>query len=249
MSSSKNNIEIANNSKNNNLLSTGDKSVFLVIPAYNEENALGNLLENLVRFDYKIVVVDDGSKDETYLIAKSIKEKFQNNIFLCKHLINRGVGAATKTGMEDALIHGAKYIITFDADGQHAIEDIEKVTKALIENRADVVIGSRPFKDMPFSKRVANMIMNFITLLFYKVAVKDSQSGLRGYDALVIPKLNIHSDGYGALSEFTREIKKNNLKLEEVEITTIYTPETQAKGTNAIVGFKIFVKMVRDIFR
>ena len=247
MISSGNNIE---SSKNKSHIETSPNSgIFLVIPAYNEENALGTLLEKLAKMKYKIVIVDDGSRDRTYDIANSIKKKFKENVFLCKHLINCGVGAATKTGMEDAIVHGAKYIVTFDADGQHAIEDIDKVCKPLIEGKADVVIGSRPFEDMPFTKKVANNIMNFITLLFYKIDVKDSQSGLRGYNAKVIPKLRIHSDGYGALSEFTREIRVNELRLSEVEIATIYTPETQAKGTNVIIGFKILVKMVRDVFR
>jgi len=223
--------------------------VFLVIPAYNEEKTVGKILEKIAKLDYKIVLVDDGSRDNTLEISNNAKKKYPNHIFVYHHVINRGVGAATKTGMIAALKHGAKYIVTFDSDGQHAIEDIPKVCKPLQIGEAEVVIGARPFEDMPTSKRFANNIMNLLTLVFYRINVKDSQSGLRAYKSSTVYKLNIRSDGYGALSEVTREIRRNNFKLKEVPITTIYTPETQAKGTNALVGLKILIKMILDLFR
>lgn len=223
--------------------------VFIVIPAFNEEKTVGPIIEEIVKLGYMAVLVDDGSKDNTFKIAKSYKSKYPNNIFLYQHVINRGLGAALKTGMTGALIHGAKFVVTFDADGQHAIEDIAKVSEPLKNGKADVVIGSRPFEDMPSSKNFANTIMNFITFVFYKTKVKDSQSGLRAFKAEIIPKLSLLSRGYGVSSEFIREIRKNRLKLEEVTITTIYTPETQAKGTNALVGLKILFKMIIDIFK
>ncbi|KZX13147.1 glycosyltransferase family 2 protein [Methanobrevibacter curvatus] len=222
--------------------------LFLVIPAFNESSRLGNLLEKLAN-KYNIVVVDDGSNDNTYEIAKSIKKKYPNNIFVCKHFLNRGVGAATKTGMADAIAHGAKYIITIDGDGQHDIKDIDNIVRPLTCGVADVVLGYRDFHIMPFSKKFANKMMNIVTRIFYNVNVRDSQSGFRGYKSDIIPLLKIHSDRYGAISEFTREIKTNNLKFEEVEIQTIYTDETQAKGTNFKVGLKIFFKMISDFLR
>ena len=225
------------------------KGIFLVIPAYNEEKTVGKILEKIAKLNYKVVLVDDGSRDNTFKIAKKAKKKYPDHIFIYHHLINRGVGAATKTGMIVALKHGAKYIVTFDSDGQHAIEDIAKVCKPLQEGEAEVVIGSRLFEDMPSSKRFANTMMNLLTLIFYRINVKDSQSGLRAYKSSVVYKLDIRSDGYGALSEVTREIRRNNFKLKEVPITTIYTPETQAKGTNALVGLKILMKMILDLLR
>lgn len=223
--------------------------VFLVIPAFNEEKTVGEILEKIAKLNYKIVLVDDGSEDNTYKIARKSKDKYPDNIFIYRHIINRGLGAALKTGMNGALEHGAKFVVTFDADGQHAIADIAKVCKPLVNKEAEVVIGARPFEDMPRSKNFANTLMNFLTLIFYKTNVKDSQSGLRAFNADVIPKLNIISQGYGVSSEFIREIRINHLKLAEVTITTIYTPETQAKGTNALVGVKILLKMLVDLFK
>ena len=91
--------------------------------------------------------------------------------------------------------------------------------------------------------------MNSLTLLFYGKNVKDSQSGLRAFTAHAADVINIVSRGYGVSSEFIKEISDKNLRLSEVTITTIYTPETQNKGTDAIVGLKILTKMVLDLFR
>lgn len=254
-----NNNNNANNNTNNKTNNSNNNSnnddnyntngVFIVVPAYNEEKTVGHIIEEIASLGYHVILVDDGSTDNTFEIAKTSTVKYPHNIFIYEHVINRGLGAALKTGMTGAIKHGAKFIVTFDADGQHATEDIPKVCKPLKEGKADVVIGSRPFEDMPTSKNFANTVMNLMTQVFYRTKVKDSQSGLRAFTAEVIPKINILSRGYGVSSEFIREIRRNHLRLEEVTITTIYTPETQAKGTNAKIGLKILFKMIIDLFR
>lgn len=223
--------------------------IFIVVPAFNEKKTVGSIIEEIASLGYKVIIVDDGSKDNTYEIAKKSKAKYPKNIFIYQHIINRGLGAALKTGMSGALKHGAKYVVTFDADGQHAIEDILKVWEPLKNSDIDVVIGSRPFEDMSSSKNFANTVMNLMTYIFYREKVKDSQSGLRAFKAEIIPKLQIISRGYGVSSEFIREIRRNHLKLAEVTITTIYTPETQAKGTNAVTGLKILFKMIMGMLK
>ena len=223
--------------------------VYLVVPAFNEEKTVSQIIEGIAEKGYNVILVNDGSKDKTLELAIESKRKYPNQIFVVSHVINRGLGAALKTGMVVALNKGAKYIVTFDADGQHEIEDIPKVCKPLKEGEADVVIGARPFEDMPLSKSFANYIMNALTLIFYGRNVKDSQSGLRAFTAHAADVINIVSRGYGVSSEFIKEISDKNLRLAEVTITTIYTPETQNKGTDAIVGLRILTKMVIDLFR
>ena len=223
--------------------------IFVVVPAYNEEKTVSQIIEGIVEDGYNVVLVNDGSKDDTLNLAIESKRKYPNKIFIVSHIINRGLGAALKTGMTVAINKGAKYILTFDADGQHDIDDIAKVIKPLQEGRADACIGARPLKDMPISKSFANFVMNFLTLIFYGKKVKDSQSGLRAFTSDAAGQIDIVSSGYAVSSEFIKEISDNNLRLEEVEITTIYTPETQHKGTDAIVGLKILFKMILDLFR
>ena len=230
-------------------MSDSRDEIFVVVPAYNEENTVYQVIEGIAEEGYNVVLVNDGSKDDTLNLAIESKKKYPNQIFIVSHVINRGLGAALKTGMETAIRKGAKYILTFDADGQHAIEDIAKVVKPLQEGKADACIGARPLKDMPISKSFANFVMNFLTLIFYGRNVRDSQSGLRAFTADAASKINIVSSGYAVSSEFIKEISDKKFRLEEVTITTIYTPETQHKGTDAIVGIKILFKMILDLFR
>lgn len=229
--------------------SENKKDIYLVVPAFNEEKTVSEIIEGIAEKGYNVILVNDGSKDKTLDLAIESKKKYPHQIFVVSHVINRGLGAALKTGMVAALDKNAKYIITFDADGQHEIEDIPKVCKPLQAGEADVVIGARPFEDMPISKSFANIIMNALTFIFYGRKVKDSQSGLRAFTAQAADKINIVSRGYGVSSEFIKEISDKNLRLSEVTITTIYTPETQNKGTDAIVGLRILTKMVLDLFR
>ena len=230
-------------------MSNSKDDVYIVVPAYNEEKTVSEIIEGIVEEGYNVVLVNDGSKDNTLNLAIESKTKYPDKIFVISHMINRGLGAALKTGMTVAQNKGAKYILTFDADGQHEISDIKKVVKPLQDGEADVCIGARPFKDMPLSKSFANLVMNFLTLVFYGCNVKDSQGGVRAFTADAAGQINIVSSGYGVSSEFIKEISDKNLKLSEVTITTIYTPETQSKGTDAIVGLKILFKMIVDLFR
>jgi glycosyltransferase involved in cell wall biosynthesis len=221
-----------------------NSDVFVVVPCFNEEDSVGFIVEELSSRNYKVVLVDDGSTDNSYEIVKKSKLKYPNNIFILHHVINRGLGNALKTGLTFSFNKNAEYVVTFDADGQHDIEDVKSVITPLKNGKAQVVIGSRVFKNMPMTKRFANNVMNFITHLFYRVKVKDSQSGLRAFKSATIPKLRIMSSGYAVSSEFIREIHKNHLIFEEVSIKTIYTHETQNKGTNVFTGIKILFKMI-----
>ncbi len=223
--------------------------VYVVVPAYNEEKTVSQVIEEIAKRGYYVVLVNDGSSDNTLENTKKSQKKYPNQIIIVSHIINRGLGAALNTGIADALKHKAKYIVTFDADGQHEVNDIQKVCKPLQEQKAEAVIGARPFEDMPLSKNFANTMMNLLTRVFYRVKVRDSQSGLRAFTANAASKINVVSQGYAVSSEFIKEIKDNNLKLEEVTITTIYTDETAQKGTNVFVGIKIMLKMIFDMFR
>ena len=142
-------------------------NIYVVVPAYNEEKTASPIIEGIVEEGYNVILVNDGSKDNTLNRVMESKRKYPDKIFIVSHMINRGLGAALKTGMTVALNKGAEYILTFDADGQHEIKDIPKVCKPLADGEADVVIGARPFEDMPLSKSFANYIMNALTLLFY----------------------------------------------------------------------------------
>ena len=222
--------------------------IFVVVPAYNEEKTIAKVLLELLDMGFEIVVVDDGSSDNTYSIVSNIIKQKKSGI-LCKHLLNRGLGGALKTGIEAALIENPDVIVTFDADGQHDPHDILNISKPILNNEADVVVGKRNFNDMPVSKKFGNTVMNLITLIFYGIKVDDSQSGLRAFNRKAAEEIVINARDYGVSSEIVGEVKKQNLRFKEVPIKTIYTDYSMTKGTNTREGLKILVKLIINMLK
>ena len=225
------------------------RDILVILPAYNEENIIGEVLQELFTRKLKLVIIDDGSTDGTYQIARDIVMDNPGKGFLYHHPVNRGLGATLKTGIEACLEKGADVMVTFDADGQHNPDDILPVCQPIINGEADAVIGVRNFDDMPWVKKVSNQLMNLITWIFYGARVNDSQSGLRAFNRKAAIALDIESREYGISSEIIREIQRKKLRMEEVPIETIYTDYAMAKGTNLKVGIKILVKMIRDVLK
>ncbi len=221
---------------------------FVVLPAYNEEKTISKVLEDVLDLGFDIIVVDDGSVDGTYQVATDIIQKRKRGSIV-KHLINRGLGAAIRTGIEAALNEGADIIVTFDADGQHDPEDIYNVTRPIIKGDADIVVGKRNFNEMPGSKKFGNTTMNLITLIFYGIKVNDSQSGLRAFNRKAAETITINARDYGVSSEIVGEVKRHGLRLIEVPIKTIYTDYSMTKGTNLKVGIKILIKLIMNILK
>jgi UDP-N-acetylglucosamine---dolichyl-phosphate N-acetylglucosaminyltransferase len=248
------NLELHEDILLNNITKVNDSSpnllknnIYIVMPAYNESKTIKGIIEELKDRNLNLIIIDDGSSDKTYEIALKSINSYNGRIY--RHILNRGLGAALETGIKAALAKNADIIVTFDADGQHDPEDIFKVCKPIIEGNADVVIGKRDFEKMPLSKKLGNQIMNAITRIFYGIHVNDSQSGLRALDRKAAGFLDLHSRGYGVSSEIIGEIKKHDLKLEEVNIKTIYTDYSITKGTNLIVGLKILFRLIINIIR
>jgi len=217
----------------------------VVIPAYNEEKAISQVIEEVKKYTENIIVVDDGSTDKTNWLAK------KQRVIVYRHLVNRGLGGALATGIEAALNHKADIILTFDADGQHPAEDIPKLIKPIIKSEADVVIGSRFFKKnkIPFNRKIANFIGNIITFILFGIWVSDSQSGLRCFNKKAAKTLKIETSSMEVSSEIIKEIKKHHLRLKEIPIKAIYTTYSLSKGQNFILGIKTLIKLIFLKFR
>jgi len=230
-------------------ISKEDKqSTYVILPAYNEATRIQPVIEEIARKGYKMVIVNDGSSDNTLEVIKESQRKYPKSIYIYSHMINRGVGVAMQTGFDAVLRYNPKYVVNMDSDGQHSADDLENVLEPLVTGRAQAVIGVRPLKDMPLSRNFANAVMNLLTKIFYHVDVSDSQTGFRAITNDALKKININARGYLISSEFIREVNDNNIPFEEVPIQTIYTPETQAKGTNVKEAFKILIQMIKHQF-
>jgi glycosyltransferase involved in cell wall biosynthesis len=218
--------------------------IFIVIPAYNEATVIQGVIKEIGKEGYEnIIIVDDGSRDQTYKKAKEISE-----VTVLRHKINRGKGAATKTGIEAAKLLGADIIVTMDGDGQHDPKDIKNLANPIIENSFDVVLGSRlknP-EGMPLYKRLHNHIANIITWYLFGLWVTDSQSGFRAYSRKAADLINTKADRYDYDSEVIKEIYIYKLKFKEVPIEVRYTEYSKGKleKQSLFNGIKTLYKMI-----
>ena len=224
-------------------------NIYIILSSYNEEQTLEEVVVGLVDRDFKVLIIDDGSKDNTPAIAKRLVKTYPTMVFYYRHMINIGLGGAIKTGIKAALSRGADIMITFDADGQHNPEDLYAMYPPLQNGEADIVIASRDFSDMPTGRRFGNTVMNYVTYLFQGLMVTDSQSGLRAFTRETALKLKLNSPHYAISSEIIGEIKRRKLRLLEVPMTTIYDERTIQKGTNTMVGLKIIFEFINETFK
>ncbi|MFS8130971.1 MAG: glycosyltransferase family 2 protein [Candidatus Dojkabacteria bacterium] len=227
-----------------------DKKVFIIIPAFNEEPAIGGVIDalNIEGYD-DIIVVNDGSLDNT---SKAAKEK---KCVVLDHLINRGKGAATQTGMDAAKLLGADFAVTIDADGQHNPKEIHRVLEHLFDETADVVLGSRFIdnQNIPFTRVLANKVGNFLTFVFYGATSSDTQSGFRGYNKMALEKIHTIFDRYEFESEIIYQARVHQLRTVEVPITVTYSKYSKEKwnglehmrvSQNLMNGFSMFFRMI-----
>jgi glycosyltransferase involved in cell wall biosynthesis len=202
------------------------QTVAIVIPVHNEAKVLGSVIEEVRAQGYEhIVVVDDGSADNSYALASA------HDVLALRLKINRGKGAAVKTGIMAANLLGADIVVTMDGDGQHDPADIAPLIAPILAGNSDVVLGSRLLnrEAMPFLKTLANSIGNFVTWLLYGLLVSDSQSGFRAYSRYAALIIDTKADKYEYDSKVIREIKSNRLRFTEVAVHTRYTEYARLK--------------------
>lgn len=210
------------------------KRIALVIPAYNEGPVISSVIADLHKvfkksnYDYQIVVVDDGSRDDT--AAQARKE----GAHVIQHILNTGSGGATATGLSYAQQNGFDVATTSDADGQHSADDVLKGVDALLNTKADLLIGSRLINKEGMSrvKVLGNRGLTFITYLLFGIKVTDSQSGLRVFSTKALNQLKWKTSGYEFCSEMLWRAKQIKLNIDEFPIQAIYTEYSKAKGQN-----------------
>lgn len=225
------------------------KSIFIVIAAFNEEHSVPKVIASLQKAGYhNIVVVDDGSKDKTF--DATVKA----GATALQHVVNRGQGAALKTGIDYALQQGADIIVTFDADGQHRAEDLPAMIKPVAEGKADITIGSRFLKQesinqVPWIRRVLLKGSVFVMWMFYGVKMTDAHNGFRVFSREAAKKINITSDRMAHASEIIEEVHRKKLKFKEVPVVINYTEETMKKGHGSFgESFRILYSMIMKKF-
>lgn len=213
--------------------------VIAVMPAYNEKGRIGAAVRGALRRVEKVIVVDDGSADG------SADEARAAGADVVVHVLNRGQGAALKTGTVLALAEGADVVVHVDADGQHDPEAIPSLLAPIVEGRADVVFGSRflgvKSEGMPLSRRLLLAAARAFSGLVLGLprTVTDPQSGMRAMTAAAAREVDFTQDRMAHCSEILRLAYRSDLRCVEVPIRVIYTADTLAKGQKAGDALKI----------
>ncbi len=226
-----------------------NKTVAVVLPAFNEAKAIAKVLAGIPAsigpMDVSVVVVDDGSADHTAEIAR------RHGAQVIRHLTNLGAGAATVTGMKAAKALDAGVIVTIDADGQHDPADIQLLVESLVDGPYDVVIGSRLLDPagMPASRFSANLLLNAVTYLVYGKIVSDSQSGFKAFSRPAIDAIELNSPGYEICSEIIGEIYRKNLRYKSVPIKAVYTDYSKGKGQHFLNGINLIIGLLMRMLR
>ncbi len=222
-------------------LSAENRDTWVIVPAYNEGGRLAHTLQSLCVGYANVVVVDDGSHDNTSMVA------LRHPVWVLRHLINRGQGAALQTGLSFALERGATVLVTFDADGQHSPEEIERLVEPVRRGAVDVALGSRFLGQavgLPWSRWLVLTLGVVFTRLFSQVRVTDTHNGFRAFSRHAAQELSITQNGMAHASEILDQIKERGLLYGEVPVTIRYSAETMAKGQSSWNALRIVAQLV-----
>ncbi|MDC0171500.1 glycosyltransferase family 2 protein [Candidatus Nitrosopelagicus sp.] len=194
------------------------------IPAFNEEKNIAGIIVKLKKIADTIIVCNDGSNDATSEIASNL------GAIVIDHPKNLGYGASINTIFSKSKELGSEILVTFDADGQHRIEDIEKVIEPIKQNKADLVIGSRFLgigkEKIPEYRKIGINVITKVTNSTLKQKITDSQSGFRAYNKKLISELNISDVGMGISTEILIKTSSLNFRITEVPIIINYDGDT-----------------------
>lgn len=221
--------------------------VFILVPVFNEGAVLRTVVDELVSQDYSVVVIDDGS-------SVLVKNTLQNvPVYLLRHTINLGQGAALQTGLDFALAQDASIVVTFDADGQHCVEDIKRMVDTLQEKKVDVVLGSRFIhanSNVPAKRKFLLQVARFVNFFFTGMLLTDAHNGLRAFTKKAAEKIKLQENRMAHATEVISVIKKNKFRIAEVPVTIHYTDYSKQKGQKLPDAFRVLFELfLNKLFR
>jgi glycosyltransferase involved in cell wall biosynthesis len=227
---------------------TPRSDVCVVIPMFNESGVIAGVVESLREVFPHVVCVDDGSTDGSAAIAESA------GAIVVSHPVNLGQGAALQTGFEFALRlpHQFAYIVTFDADGQHRVEDAAAMVAEARKGEVDVVLGSRFLSAGQRVPAVRRMVLRgavTFTRATTGLALTDAHNGLRVFTRDAAALLNLRLNGMAHASEILEAVARHRLSWTEVPIQIVYTDYSRAKGQSSINAVNILFELVANRVR
>ena len=210
---------------------------WVIVPAYNEATYIQSVLKRIQKYTQNIIVVDDGSRDKTFLFS----QLFAPHVL--RHGINLGKGAALKTGCEYAFYHcKAKAVIFIDADAQHDPDELVLFFKEL-SSGIGIIFGSRSIgQNMPFLRIFGNKLASYFTQILFGAYIPDIPSGFKAFTRETYEKIKWNSTGYTVEMEIAARVAKNRIPFSSVCITTIY--HDMNKGMTILDLIHIFILLI-----
>lgn len=222
--------------------------VWVVVPAFNEGEIIASVVSDLRVEGYRVVVVDDGSVDDTS------ERALRSTAHVCRHIMNLGQGAALQTGIRYALARGAEYVVTFDGDGQHGCRDIRRLLQALMTEKTDVALGTR-FKGegravgIPPARRLLLKIATAYTRLTVRIRVTDTHNGLRAFTRSAASKLDITQNRMAHATQILGQIREHGMRYAEVPVTIYYTEYSLKKGQTMVNSVNVLWESLVELLR
>lgn len=216
-----------------------DPKICVILPAYNEAAVLDEVLSDLTRLPYQVIVVDDGSTDETPRIA----EKYP--VHFLRHVCNLGQGAALQTGITYALgLPCTQILVTFDADGQHHASQIAEIIQPILSGQADAVLGSRFLRKedaatLPAFRRLILNLAVLFTRWTTHLQITDTHNGFRAFSRAGAERIRISQNGMSHASEILKQIHDRHLRYCEVPVEITYTEYSKRKGQSVLNAINI----------
>lgn len=223
-----------------------DKKILVCIPAFNESEAIADVIKSASRHATEVLVCDDGSEDDTDRVAEIA------GAIVIKHVKNMGYGAAIRTLFEVARERGADVMVTIDSDGQHDPEQISQVISPILNNGVDIVIGSRFLTDndreqVPLYRRAGIKAITTLARMVSYNNLTDAQSGFRAYSKKALEKIRVFDSGMPISTEILLKAKNENLIVTEVPVTVSYKTEDTSTHNSVSHGMSIVYSIMQFV--
>jgi len=218
------------------------RRVLVIVPAYNEGRVITDTVERLLAAGYQVVVVDDGSSDETMEVRRL-------PIVYLRHPVNLGQGAALQTDMTYALRAGADIAVHFDADGQHDCGQIERLIAPIVDGEADVVFGSRFLRQqdreqVPWKKRILLRGGILVSWAMTGMLLSDTHNGFRAMSRRALERVQLQENGFAHATEIMQRVREGGMRYVEVPITISYSAYSQQKGQRLSGSLSILFDLI-----
>jgi glycosyltransferase involved in cell wall biosynthesis len=209
---------------------------FAIVPAYNEEKSIYEVVKRLKKMNFKVIVIDDGSKDKTYELAKKA------GAIVLRHKTNKGKGEALKTAFKYIKKKKAKSFVIIDADFQYLPEEAKKVLEPIKNGEADLVMGFRNWKAVPFRHKIGNFVWRKFFNILFGTNLKDTNCGFMAFGEKAINEIeNIHG-GYIIENSILADAVRKSLRIKQVPVKIFYHNKSKVlRGIRVVLGVLIFI--------